>query len=131
MRSSLPYFENWKKMSWFWKKRAPVLEKSVLFMCIYGLNSHLKCNFKSALEKKHQNFSLRDPSFVCRTWNVYRSASIARNLSCLKNILGTHLILYGLFHHVSSFLTLCLSILCDLDFVKVFITIIWSENVCE
>ena len=40
-------------------------------MCIYELNSLLKCSFKSILEKKHQNISPWSPSFVCRTWNVY------------------------------------------------------------
>ena len=44
------------KVSWFWKK----------VPCVYicGLNSHLKCSFKRVLEKKHQNFSLRSPSFA-------------------------------------------------------------------
>ena len=35
-------------------------------MCIYGLNSHLKCSFVNMLEKKKKIFSLRSPSFLCR-----------------------------------------------------------------
>ena len=31
------------------------MEKKALF-CVYNLKSHLKCSFKSILEKKHQNF---------------------------------------------------------------------------
>ena len=54
-RSLLPFFEN--------RKKCP----GVLFVCIYGLNSHLKCSFKSILERKHQNYSLRRPSFKCHT----------------------------------------------------------------
>ena len=30
--------------------------KIALFVCIYGLNSHLKCSFKGILDKKHKNF---------------------------------------------------------------------------
>ena len=41
----LPLFENRKKMPWFCKKSAMIWEKSVLSVYIYGLNSHLKCNF--------------------------------------------------------------------------------------
>ena len=63
-------------------KRSLILEKCTLFVCIYGLNSHLKCCFKSILEKKHQKFSLRDLSFVCRIWNVYRSVPIPIILPC-------------------------------------------------
>ena len=37
-------------------EQCPALEKSALFVCIYGLNSHLKYSFKSIVEKKHQNF---------------------------------------------------------------------------
>ena len=33
--------------------------KGALFLCIYVLNSHLKCSYKSALVKTHQNFFLR------------------------------------------------------------------------
>ena len=49
--------------------RCPILkiEKSALFLCIYCLNSHLKRNFKSALGKKHQSFSLLGPPILCRT----------------------------------------------------------------
>ena len=38
-----------------------------LFVCIYGLNSHLKYSFKSIFEKKHQKVSMWGLSFVCRT----------------------------------------------------------------
>ena len=48
-------------------KSTLILEKNVLFVCIYALNSQMKCSFKSIMEKKHENFSLRSPSFVCRT----------------------------------------------------------------
>ena len=34
------------------------------YVYICGLNSHLKCSFKIVLEIKHQNFSLRSPSFA-------------------------------------------------------------------
>ena len=53
-RSPLPFFENREKSFCFWVKDA-------LFKTIYGLSSHLKCCFKSILEKKTQNFSLQDP----------------------------------------------------------------------
>ena len=46
----------------------------VLFLCIYGLNSNLKCSFKDIFQKKHKFFFLWRPSFVFRTWSVYRSA---------------------------------------------------------
>ena len=73
----------------FWKKikTTLILEKIALFVCIYGLNSHLKCSFKKILEKKHENLSLRSPSFVCCAWSVYRSAFIPRNLSCPEKFL--------------------------------------------
>ena len=35
------------------KKFALNLEKIALFVCIYGLNSHLKCSFGEILEKKY------------------------------------------------------------------------------
>ena len=44
------------------KKIALILEKYAFFVCIYELNFDLKCCFKSILEKKHQNFSLRNLS---------------------------------------------------------------------
>ena len=40
--------------------------------------------FKSILEKKHQNFLLWCHSFLCRTWNVYWSVPISRNLPAPK-----------------------------------------------
>ena len=76
-RFPLPFFENRRKVTWFYKK-------------VYGLNPHLKCNFKSISEKKHQNFSLWG-TFVCCTWNVYQSAPIPRNLCCPKKLLVEHL----------------------------------------
>ena len=51
-RSPLSWFENRKK-AWFCKRSALILEKCYLFVCIYRLNSHLKCSFMSILEKKH------------------------------------------------------------------------------
>ena len=50
--SPLPFFEIRKKMSWFWKKVILNLEKSVLFVCIYGLNCLLKSSFKRIFEKQ-------------------------------------------------------------------------------
>ena len=41
-RFPLPFFENRKKIPWFW---------NVLLVCIYESNSHLKCSFKCILEK--------------------------------------------------------------------------------
>ena len=38
------------------KVRTLILEKTALFVFIYGFNSHLKCHFNSILEKKHENF---------------------------------------------------------------------------
>ena len=70
----------------------------------YGLNYHLKCSFKSILDKKHQKFFLRDRSFVCPTRNVYRSTHIPRNLPCPEDFLVAPLnrnpkirIFYGMF----------------------------------
>ena len=54
--------------------RCPNFGKSTLFVCIYGLNSHLKFSFRSTLEKKHQNLPLQNPTFVCSTRTFYRSA---------------------------------------------------------
>ena len=45
-------------MSWFWKK-------NVLFVCIYGLNSHLKCSFKDILEKNFSRKFFSAEPFVC------------------------------------------------------------------
>ena len=38
------------------KKSPDFFGKNVLFVCIYELNSHLKCSFKSILKKRHQKF---------------------------------------------------------------------------
>ena len=35
------------------KKKCPNFGKNTLFVCLYRLNSHLKCIFKHILEKKH------------------------------------------------------------------------------
>ena len=78
-----------KKCPDFAKKCALILEKSVLFVCIYGSNSHLKCSFKIIFEKKHQNISLLGLSFVGRPLNIYRSAPISRNLPCPEKFLVT------------------------------------------
>ena len=53
------------------EKSALILEKHAMFVCIYGLNSYLKCNFKIIFEKKHQNICPRGLSFVSCAWNVY------------------------------------------------------------
>ena len=45
-----------KKSTLILQNSVSILEKSVLFVRNYGLNSHLKCSFKSVLEKKHQIF---------------------------------------------------------------------------
>ena len=37
---------------WKIEKDYLILEKRTLFVCIYGLNFHLKCTFQSILEKK-------------------------------------------------------------------------------
>ena len=58
-RSPLPCFKNRLNLPWFCLKSTLILEKTVLFVSIYGLNSHLKCRFKSIMEKKGQNFSFR------------------------------------------------------------------------
>ena len=74
-----------------------ILEKIALFVCIYGLNSHLKCSFKNILKKKQEKFSLRSPAFVCRAWSVYQSASVPRNLPCSKKSLVV-LLQFSTFH---------------------------------
>ena len=48
---------------------------------VCGLNSHLKCSFKRILEKKH-------PSFACRTWKIYRNASISKKLPLPRKTSG-------------------------------------------
>ena len=63
-RSPLPFFENRRKVTWFCKKKPWSWKKGALFVCIYGLNSHLKCSFKSILDKKHQ-FFFRVGLFYC------------------------------------------------------------------
>ena len=49
-RSPLTYFED-RKSALILQEGALTLEKSALFVCIYGLNPHSKCSFKSILEK--------------------------------------------------------------------------------
>ena len=69
--SPLPFFENREKVLWLWKNSSD--SGNVPCLCIsMGWNSHLKCNFKSILEKKDQNFSMRGLSFVCWlcAWNL-------------------------------------------------------------
>ena len=49
------------RLFWKYKKSALILQKGTfILVCIYGLNSHLKCSFKSMLDKKHQNFYTYD-----------------------------------------------------------------------
>ena len=45
-------------------KSALIVVKSALFACIVGLNCHLKCRFKSILEKKIPKFFPKG-SFFC------------------------------------------------------------------
>ena len=54
-----------------YKKSALILEKSALFVCIYGLDSHLKCSFNSIFEK-YTNF------FPCEV----RMSYMKRLLTC-------------------------------------------------
>ena len=85
--SPLSLFENskrWpdfvKRVPWFWSKFPG--------LCItHVLNSHLKYSSKSILVKKHQRFSLRSLSFICCTWNVYRSVPNPRNFLCPEKFL--------------------------------------------
>ena len=74
-RCCMLFLENRIKVAEFCKKN-----------CNYGLNSHLKCSFKSILEKKHQDVSpkyFNAGSFFSMTdKNFDQSASIPRNLSC-------------------------------------------------
>ena len=53
----------------------------------YGLNSRLRCSFKSTSNKKSKSFILRSSSILCRIWNVFRSAPISRNQPCPKSFL--------------------------------------------
>ena len=79
-----------------------ILHESLLFVCIYKLNSHLKWSFKSI---NTQIFSL---FFVCSTWNVYRSAPVPRNLPCPRKLLIALLFtdevsdVVSLWNHVST-----------------------------
>ena len=66
----------------FAKESIQILEKITPFVCIDGSNSHLKCSFKSILEKKHQMLSLQGSLFVCHTWKLYWSAPILTILPC-------------------------------------------------
>ena len=73
-RPPQPFFENRKKVPWFWKTGA-------LFVCICELNFHLKCSSKSILDKR-VSWGL---FIVCHTWNVYRTVPIPRNCPATKN----------------------------------------------
>ena len=72
------------------EKKCPDFEK-MCPVCVYVWVEILKCNFKSILEKRDQNFSMRGLSSVCHTWNIYRSAPIPRNLPCPKKVLVARL----------------------------------------
>ena len=63
VRSPLPFFEN-RKVPWFCKKVPWFWKKGALFVCIYRLNSHLKCSIESILDKKHLFFLPAGP-FYC------------------------------------------------------------------
>ena len=101
-RSPLPFFKNRKKVPWFCKK-VPWFWKNVPCLCAsVGWNYNLKRTFKSILEKKDQNFSLRGFFFVYHTWNVYRSAPIPGKLFCPEKLLVACLHLNDLCNHNSS-----------------------------
>ena len=70
-RSPLLFFENWKKVLWFWKKM-PRLYPSL------GYVFHSKCSF----QKKLQNFSLRCLFLLLVWWSAHQSAPIPWNLLC-------------------------------------------------
>ena len=84
-----PFLKKEKSGLIFQKKSTLTFKKSALFVCMYRLN--LKRSFKSVLEKRHQTFSLRSLSFVCRTWNVYWSTSITKNLPCPEKFLNKYI----------------------------------------
>ena len=71
------------------QKKCPDLGKNVLFECIYGLNSHLKCSFKGILEKNTKMFHCGALLFYlhmeCLFYMEY--VPIPRNLPCLKKFL--------------------------------------------
>ena len=75
-RSPLLFFENWKKVPWFWKKM-PRLYPSL------GYVFHSKCSF----EKKLQNFSLRCLFLFLVWWSAHQSAPIPWNLLCPEKFL--------------------------------------------
>ena len=52
-------FKKYLKSALIWKKSILILQKCSVFVCIYGLNSHLRCSFKNIFKKKHEHFSLR------------------------------------------------------------------------
>ena len=83
-------FWKWKKSALILQKSALILEKRALFVCINGLNSHLKYSLRD-LGEKHRNSSLQSPSFDCHTWNVYQNAPIPRNLLCPEKVLVARL----------------------------------------
>ena len=57
-RSPLYFFENRKQVPWFCKIAPWFWKKGALFVYIYVLNCHLKCSFKSILDKKTPFFLL-------------------------------------------------------------------------
>ena len=78
-------------MPWLCKKCVLILEKRALFLCIYGLNSHLKCSFKGILKKKHQHVSLR----ALLLYIVHETfIEVPRNLPCPQNVLVALLLFY-------------------------------------
>ena len=54
-------------------KKCPDSGKKCLVWVHLWVKFSFKIQFKSILEKKHQNFGLQGPSFVCHTRNVHRS----------------------------------------------------------
>ena len=81
------------------EKSALILEKMPWLWSSWVLISHLKCGFMNFQEKKAPNFSLRGLSFLCCTWNVYRSALIPGKLPCPEKFLVARLSLISKKHH--------------------------------
>ena len=91
VRSPLSFFEN-EKTLYFCKDSALVLGKNCLFVCIYGLNSHLKCSLKRILNKKYHYYPVG--SFYCNmkllsNWETSPSRKNSWLRACLHKALIT------------------------------------------
>ena len=69
-RYLLPFFKNWKKVSWFWE--------NFLIVSIYGCNVLFKMQFLRI-------FFPRDLFSLCCRWNICRNALIPSYSPALKN----------------------------------------------